>query len=131
MNWALELHDSRVGSIHTDRGELTLKFTAAYLHKSKGIPGVDSGSGWLQEGELIFVGAGYDASIDIGDGWIIEGNLVAGEESMSTLRMPFRASGHISAQFGFANGCTLTVVATNVYLSLVGEPRYVEEFPGV
>lgn len=131
MNCALELHDSRVGSISTDRCELTLKVSAAYLHKSKGILGVDAGSGWVQEGELTFVGAGYDASIDIGDGWMIEGNLIAGGETMSILPVPFKATGHISAQFGFANGCTLKVVATSVCLSLFGEPRYVEEFPGV
>lgn len=131
MNCVLELHDSRVGSIRTDRGVLTLKFSAAYLHKSKGIPGVDAGSGWVQEGELAFVRAAYDASKDIGDGWIIEGNLTAGEDTMSILPVPLKTTGHISAQFSFANGCTLKVLATSVCLSLFGEPRYVEEFPGI
>lgn len=131
MNCALEFHDSRASSISTDRGQLTLKFSAAYLHKSKGVPGVDAGTGWVQEGELTFSEATGGASIDIGDGWIIEGNLVAGEETMSILPVPFKAAGRISARFGFANGSTLRVAAASVCLSLFGEPRYVEEFPGV
>ncbi|MBI5784336.1 MAG: hypothetical protein HZA64_02670 [Rhodocyclales bacterium] len=131
MNRALELHDSRVDSISTDRGDLTLKFSAAYVHVSEGVPGVDAGSGWGQEGGLIFTSAGYDTSADIGDGWIVEGNISIGGETMSTLPVPFKATGLISAQFGFANGCTLKVAATSVCLSLFGEPRYVEEFPGV
>jgi hypothetical protein len=131
MNCALELHDSRVDSISIDQRELTLKFSAAYLHVSEGVPGVDAGSGWVQEGELTFTATGYDTSADIGDGWMIEGSISVGGETMSVLPVPFKATGFISAQFGFANGCTLKVAATSVCLSLFGEPRYVEEFPGV
>lgn len=131
MNYALELHDSRVESLRTNRADLTVQFSAAYLHKSEGVPGADAGSGWVQEAELIFVGANYGPSIDIGDGWIVEGSVCVGGELMSVLPVPFTAADSVAAHLCFANGSTLKVHATSVCLSLTGKPRYVEDFPGV
>jgi hypothetical protein len=130
MNCALELHDSRVGAVFTSGDALTLNFSAAYLHKSIGVPGIDAGTGWVQEAALTFLGAAHEGSIAVDEGRIVEGDLVANGETLSILPVPFNAIGNVSAEFRFADGSAFKVIATSVCLSLLGEPRFVEEFPG-
>ncbi|MGO9446629.1 MAG: hypothetical protein ACLPXB_17925 [Thiobacillaceae bacterium] len=106
MNWVLEFQDSRITSVSTNRGALALNFSAAYLHKSKGVPGLDAGTGWVQEAVLTFLGASSDGPIDIGEGWMIDGTLVAGGETMSCLPVPFNTTDNVSAEFRLTNGIT-------------------------
>jgi hypothetical protein len=52
MNSAIELHDSEICQIRQSGGNAVVEFTPAYLHMSRGRPGIDSGSGWLQDARL-------------------------------------------------------------------------------
>src|SRR5213083_245493 len=98
MNSALEFHDSRVSSITSDGTHLSMRFKAAYLHKSEGVPGVDEGTGWVQEGQLVFSNAKWQGSFEIGDGWLINGQLTAGSEKpRSMVPVPFAATDGVSA----------------------------------
>ncbi|MFM2450748.1 MAG: hypothetical protein RIS44_3198 [Pseudomonadota bacterium] len=129
MNTALEFHDTRVSSITTAGDQLTLHLRAAYLHKSEGEPGVDNGSGWVQQGTLVFRGAEWHGTTLIGDGWIIDGDLrIGSNKSMSVVPLPIRFSEAVSAQFSFANGCSIQITARSIELELIGAPEYVETF---
>ena len=55
MNSAIEIHDSTVAKISTIGSTTVLHFDKAYVHKSDGVPCVDSGTGWLQTIELHFI----------------------------------------------------------------------------
>src|SRR5215212_312920 len=89
MNSALEFHDSRVSSITSDGTHVSMRFGAAYLHESEGVPGVDEGTGWVQEGQLVFSNAVWRGSFEIEDGWLIEGELTAAsEEPRSMIPVP-------------------------------------------
>ena len=57
MRSGLELHDSRVSHIEWVDGDAVIHFSHAYIHKSKGSPGKDTGTGWSQEAQLIMQGA--------------------------------------------------------------------------
>jgi hypothetical protein len=51
-NRAIEFHDSTFDGVRKDGTDLTLRFSAAHIHQSSGKPGVDEGSGWVQEALL-------------------------------------------------------------------------------
>jgi hypothetical protein len=53
MNLNSAIDDSWVEKIAKSDGSLTVAFSA-YIHKSKGKPGIDSGTGWSQDAELSF-----------------------------------------------------------------------------
>jgi microsomal dipeptidase-like Zn-dependent dipeptidase len=72
MNCSLELHDSRVSSVQSTGGVVTINFEAAYLHRSDGVPGSDEGTGWVQPGYLEFASASLNGAPDIGEGWIVD-----------------------------------------------------------
>src|SRR4029077_7988080 len=74
-NRAIEFHDSTFDGLEKDRTNVTLRFSAAYIHESNGKPGLDAGSGWIQEARLHIAGASLSGEIpelprDLWDGSI-------------------------------------------------------------
>lgn len=63
-NRAIELHDSTFDGVRKDGTDLTLRFSAAYTHQSGGKPGVDAGSGWVQEAILHVRGGSVNGEIE-------------------------------------------------------------------
>ena len=125
----IEIHDSRVAEISEDHGTVIVHFLPAYLHKSEGRPGFDSGTGWVQEARLIFAealvsGDFPDWSCDILDGEII----VDGVRHANWIPVPLEAAKLTELHLICDSINTLTVTGRGVRLELVGEPRYVEEF---
>ena len=59
LNSKIELHDSMAEKFSQENGRITLTFSEAYVHKSKGRPGVDPGTGWWQPLEMRFEDASY------------------------------------------------------------------------
>src|SRR5512139_2612388 len=55
-NAALEFHDSKVVRVQRHGQSLTVVL-AGYIHRSRGRPGVDPGTGWSQDAVLRFGGA--------------------------------------------------------------------------
>ena len=131
MNSSLELHDSKVSSVQSTGGIVTITFEAAYLHRSDGAPGRDEGTGWVQSGYLEFAAASLTGAPDIGEGWIVEGSLrVDGAGELGLIPVPFNTSGTVAACFTFKNGCVLRVQAEGGWLTMTGEAAFVEVFPG-
>ena len=130
MNVALEFHDSEVLSTVGACGELRIVFSSAYIHRSSGIPGVDSGTGYVQPAELVFSGATWQGLSPLCSGRLSSGSLVVGGQSLSLIPLPFSISGRASAELVFVSGAALSVSATSVACSCSGEPRFVETYAG-
>ncbi len=110
---------------------MAITFEGAYLHRSEGLPGSDDGTGWLQAGSLDFASASLLAKPEIGEGWIVDGFVeVDGAGELSLIPVPFDVSGSVAARFVFNNGCVVQLQAEGARLTLKGEPRFVEIFPG-
>lgn len=129
MNTVIEIHDSRVTAIVSRDGTVIVHFQPAYLHKSEGRPGVDAGTGWVQEARLIFTDA---AASGVYPEWpcsVMEGELMAdGERHPNLIPVPFETSMPTELRLGFNSADTVTVTGRGARLELIGEPRYVEEF---
>jgi len=78
MNECIELHDSMLVALFFNDGKTVISFSPVYIHRSRGTPGVDSGSVWLQSATLTITGTSLgpvaefplrvsDGSLRIGD----------------------------------------------------------------
>ncbi len=130
MNSLIELHDSRVADIGRTDGTVIVHFLPAYLHKSEGRPGVDPGSGWVQEARLIFADATAKGNIPDLPCDVMDGELVVGAERHSNkIPVPLLVASHSELRLIFDSSHTVPVTGSSVRLELLGEPKYVEEFP--
>ena len=85
------MHDSRIDAVELVDADTHVHFSHAYIHKSTGAPGRQSGSGWSQEAVLII-----GAAVSIGQ-WpllpntIADGYLELGASSTRSCRYLSRA----------------------------------------
>jgi hypothetical protein len=132
MNIALELHDSRVESIQADdSGHVTLHFSAAYIHKSAGQPGVDSGTGYSQAASISFGKARYVGNPAECVGRISDGMITVNGHALSLSPIPFSFSGLVQAEFVFQNGALFKIDAHSVDCVCFGPCVFVDNFPGM
>ena len=128
-NRALEFHDSTFDGIEREGTNLALRFSAAYIHQSDGKPGVDAGSGWVQElrlhiSDASLTGEIHDLPCDLWDGSIA----LDDERFNNCVPIPLDYRGRI--EVSLEHESKLTVVGSGLRVELLGEPKYVEEFPG-
>jgi len=128
----IELHDSKVAGIQKIGNQLIVFFSKAYVHQSKGEPGRDAGSGWVQAAALVFaegmaVGDGIaEWPADIWDGHlVVEGVLLNNQ-----IPVPFEEAGKVELRLQLDTPAEVTVRGRGVCLRMLGDPVYVEEFPG-
>jgi hypothetical protein len=128
-NRAMEFHDSRFDGVEKEGTNLALRFSAAYIHESEGEPGVDAGSGWVQELRLVIsdalqTGEIVDVPCDLCDGsvWLDDQRL----ENVIPIPLDYR--GCVELRLEQTN--VLTITGKSLRVELCGEPKYVEEFPG-
>jgi hypothetical protein len=132
MNSGVELHDSRVAEIQRSGEDLRVVFRPAYVHRSDGIPGRDSGWGYLQPVEFTFRGATY-AEMGECTGSVAHGEVLAGDLTHSNLvPLPVAYSGETTARLEFASGGVLTVTAEGFSSEAIGEvdPNFRERYEG-
>lgn len=129
VNIAIELHDSIVAGIAKHSGEVVVHFLPAYLHKSEGRPGIDPGTGWVQEARLIFADALTGGAFPGLPCTVMEGELAVGAERYENeVPVPLVVIARTELRLVFDAMHTVTVTGRAVRLELLGEPRYVEEF---
>lgn len=130
MNAAIEIHDSTVAEIGERDGAVVVHFKPAYIHKSKGRPAFDSGTGWVQEARLIFSEASLSGDLPDWPCDILDGEITLGSERHSNLiPVPLEVAKFTEQRLVCDDIHTVTVTGRGVRLELVGEPRYVEEVP--
>ena len=136
MNQLFELHDSRIAISWFDYGSAIIIFSHAYIHRSEGEPGRDSGTGWSQRAELVI---GEDTQIDLPRAWpcsIYYGSLELNDVVYENeIPIPLAHEGSVRFKLEIAddddNPMSVEFIGKNANLTLLGEAHYVDEFPGV
>ena len=128
MNTALEFHDSEVQSVCVEKACVTLHFSAAYIHRSEGRPGVDSGAGYCQAAKISFGEAHFDGGLAECVGRVSDGHITVNGECLSLVSIPFSSSGPVQATFVFQNGATLRIDANSIECSSFGPSKFIENF---
>ena len=135
MNQSIELHDSQLASIHFVDGCATIIFSHAYIHKSYGKPGIDSGTGWSQAAELVIQ---ESPEVKLPESWpcmISDGQLELNDlVHANEIPIPLWHEGRVRLKLELLefNGkfTVIELTGTHPRLRLLGEAEYVEEFAG-
>jgi len=128
MNAAFEFHDSEVSKIEANTGALIVTFSAAYVHRSEGTPGVDNGEGYVQAVELQIAGATWKGTLEECVGNLSDGDLFLTDTPVRLVPLPFEAAGRVRLELQFTNGTALWASGTSVQVRHAGEARFVELF---
>lgn len=129
MHRAVELHDTKILSCRQEGKSLLMKLDA-YVHQSTGEPGVDQGTGWSQQVDLIVTNAVVVApSVNPDSLSISNGTLVIDGQSLSLLPLPLKKAGSVRLSLFGDDGAELVVDGTAVRLSPAGDPTFVERVP--
>lgn len=129
MNSEIELHDSVVSQIQEIDRTVLVEFAPAYVHKSEGRPGLDTGTGWVQNARMRLTDATISGNRPLLPETLSEGNLrVGGLKYDNLLPVTVQALGPVELRLGFATGQEMVISAEAIVLELTGEAQYVEEF---
>ena len=126
-NRAIEFHDSTLDSVQVDGTNLTIRFSAAYIHESNGKPGLDAGSGWTQEALIHMKGASVEGTIHELPCNLWDGSLRLGGDLFEMIPIPLAYEGGI--EINLEQDGKMRITGTHVHLELVGKAIYVEQFP--
>jgi len=128
---SIEIHDSVLTQISFFQNEARFHLSA-YIHQSEGIPGQDSGSGWIQEAiiriqDAQMKGSFSELPVTLSDGqfWLGHNNL------MNLIPVPirrFKVDLKLRLEAWKQVKEVVIVTGTEVELELIGQPKYVEEF---
>jgi len=125
---ALELHDSRVSAIELAEDVAAIYFSHAYLHKSKGSPGRDRGTGWSQEARLVLSEVASIGLLPSLPSAIDEGYLEVGGIRHEMIPLPFARKVGARLYLVFADGSQVEIVGKRPFVELLGTPIYLEDF---
>jgi hypothetical protein len=123
----LELHDSRIDGIEIGDSEAPLHFSHAYIHRSKGTPGRDSGSGWSQEALLVISAVVITGQLPALPNTISDGCLEVGGVKHTLLPLPFKRKAAVSLSLVFADGSSLDLSGRGAAVELLGQAIYLED----
>jgi hypothetical protein len=129
-NAAVELHDSQVEGVDWQGEDCTVVLTA-YVHRSKGKPGIDAGSGWSQIAHVRVTHARLDEAFPILPLRLAGGRLLAQElELTNVIPVPSQFPGPVRLQLLGEGGESMVLVGDAAELVLVGDASYVDDFSG-
>jgi hypothetical protein len=129
-NAAIEWHDSQVDLVE-QLGEDCLLTLTAYVHRSEGEPGVAAGSGWSQRAHLRILRARVEGTVPPLPLTIATGRLTAGASALVNLvPVPSVFREPVRLELVGEGAESLVVLGEAAEVALVGEARYLDEFPG-
>jgi len=131
LNEIIEFHDSEIMQVEVINRNLMRILMRAYIHKSKGIPGIDPGTGWVQNAELQIKQLYSYGGIPAIRVRISSGLLVIDEKAyLNEIPIPLNCESTIYYSVILDDGSSFSVEGKGVTLTLLGEAKYIEEFPG-
>ena len=130
-NAAMAFHDSTVSSAQTDGPTVTVVVSPAYIHRSDGAPGIDSGTGWLQKAVIVLHDCQLPADfpslpLELSDGVVI----TAERTYDGIVPLPLSYTGLVRVDFSFESGAYVVLSASEIRIDVIGEATYLEEFQG-
>lgn len=128
MKRGLELHDSRVSHIEVLEGVATIHFSHAYIHRSKGTPGKDRGTGWSQEAQLVLSSVSAMGRLPPLPNTISEGFIEVGGIRYDIIPLPFKRKVGAKLHLVFTDGVEMEIVGEKPCIELGGPPIYLEDF---
>jgi hypothetical protein len=127
MRSAFELHDSRVSHIELVDEVATIYFSHAYIHKSRGTPGKDAGTGWSQELQLVMWSASASRQLPPRSNTVSEGFLEVGGIRHELIPLPFKRKVGARLYLLFVDGVEAEIVGDKPLINLLGTPIYLED----
>jgi|SRR5215831_1177434 len=130
-NRKIELHDSELESLRVHDGWVVLGFSSAYIHESDGRPGIDPGTGWTQQVVVRIHGGLATGSLTalpckLSDGYIT----LNGRRFDNQLAIPLNCDADVQLSITPQNAESVDIRGDHIALTLLGEPNYIERFPG-
>jgi hypothetical protein len=130
MNSLIEIHDSVIDALSETSSMVVLHFSAVYIHKSPGIPGVDAGTGWVQKAKLTIADAVIKSTFTSYPADLLYGYLRLGDDTLENeIPIPLKFKGVIELRLETWNDQVILISGSGVELELIGEAEYVEEVP--
>jgi hypothetical protein len=131
MNAAVELHDTELASVDTIGDEVRIVLRPSYVHQSDGVPGVDRGTVWVQDIDIVVGQAVATGDLDrlpteLGGGYL----LIDDKRFNNCIPFPLSAAGHVIMRLELMWGGIVEVCGTGVAAKPVADPKYVEDFSG-
>jgi hypothetical protein len=128
-NRRIEIHDSKLDAVSIQGGDAVLHFPEVYIHESAGTPGVDAGSGWVQEAVLRISGAAVKRLLSEFPAELLDGYIRIGESLLKNeIPIPLNHIGNVELRLETWNDEVVLITGGSVQLELVGEAKYIEEF---
>jgi len=129
MNKSIEFHDSTLSKITQDNETIVLHFNKAYIHQSKGIPGIDNGTGWLQSIDIQLSQAKInilpkELPIDLYTGYFILDN----KKLDNKINLPLNSFGNIEICFTTNFNEKIIITAKRVSSIEKSKLEFVEDF---
>jgi hypothetical protein len=130
-NRAIEIHDSVLDVLSLDNGDAVLHFFHLYIHETEGVPGIDAGTGWSQQGKLTIDDATVDGSIselprDLWDGHVVMGGRIS--DNMIPIPLSYVGKVELRLEAWGAVSEVVSIRGRGAKLELIGQAEYVEEF---
>lgn len=129
---AIELHDSVLARVEHDGSETRFFFEPAYLHRSPGEPGLDSGTGWLVEA-LLSIGNSTEAPLVSGlPARISDGTITAdGVTYQNVVPVPLSATIEIKLTIELETGSVISFSGRRAVFRTDGDYEFIEDVPAV
>jgi hypothetical protein len=129
-NRVIEIHDSVLERLLVENGNVVLYFSHLYVHESEGEPGKDPGTGWSQEGRLTIFKASVEGSFSEWPAHLHGGYIsINGAICENEIPISLDAAGRMELRLQSWSD-VIFIVGEAAKVELIGEPTYVEEFPG-
>jgi hypothetical protein len=129
---AIEIYDSTLASVVDDGGNVVVDFKPAYIHRSTGTPGVDPGGGWAQDVILRVENGTIDGDLPEMPCDLWEGSLEVGNQKIENIiPLPIDYQGTVTLVLVPQDESRVVIRGSAISAILVGEPKFIEEFPGV
>ena len=133
-NMSIELHDSDIQEIKVNKDEINVIFGSVIIHVSDGRPRIDAGDVYVQRAELLFqgtcklVGTIKEYPILVSDGKLEINDFTW----INEITVPLDKIGKVKFFISPRDvGEEIIVTADRVSIKLIGNQKYVEEFPGI
>jgi hypothetical protein len=128
LHLAVEFHDSEVSVAEVSADELIVRFSAACIHASHGLPGVDTGSVYAQSVELAVANPRVLDPLHGCLGKVSDGEFSVDGPPRSMVPVPFQQTGAVTLTLTFANGSRFTATGSAVRVRRYGEAKFIEHF---